>query len=135
MLFWHASRHTLLPPALVQLLPVGHATLPAPPHGSEQYPPGTLVAQNAGSCPQSASAEHAVPTLEGPHRPVDTLQFELAQSASAVHFGRQRFERQTCSVLQPELAWQARRHSLVVLLTGTQVEPEGQAALLQSWVQ
>ena len=99
---WHASRQTFVPPALLQLLPAGHATLLDPPQVSEQYPPGTPVAQKAGAWPQSVSAAQAVPTREAPQSPVATLQFELPQSASAVHLGRQRFERQTCSALQSE---------------------------------
>jgi hypothetical protein len=82
----------------------------------------------------------APPTREAPHCPVDTSQFELAQSTSAVHLGRQMLpavpvDRQRCSARQLTPDAQLFRHSELVAPTWTHCERAGHPPGLQLRVQ
>ena len=128
--------HALRQAWLLQLLLSGQATFFGPPQVSEQVPAlfgccaSGLLAQKAGCWPQSASAAQGLPTREGPHRPVETLQLLEPQSASWVHFGRQRFLMQRCSARQPVPSGQLLMQILTVSFAFTQVAPLGQVPVV-----
>jgi len=140
----HALRQAEpVPPREAQLLPLGQAAAVAgsPPQGREQYPFVMESVQKAGLSPQSASEAQPLPTREALQVPLGTSQLADAQSASRVHFGRQRLPpalvKQRCSTRQSAFALQVSRQSLEVALTAMHAERDGQVAPLgvQSLVQ